>query len=70
MFRHVSACGWWFGATWPSHGLPRGTFILVVVNQNVLESVGFDPRTSPPHKPSQHPPDRYTAICSLLHMCV
>jgi hypothetical protein len=31
MFRHVSAYGWWFDATWPSQGLPRGTFILVVV---------------------------------------
>jgi hypothetical protein len=30
VFRHVAVCGWWFGATWPSHGLPRGTFILVV----------------------------------------
>jgi hypothetical protein len=51
--------------------MPRGTFILVdCYMKNILESVGFDPRTSPPHKPLQHFPDHYTAICSLLHKCV
>jgi hypothetical protein len=38
--------GKWHGATWPSHGLPRGTIELIVV-QNFVWSTGFDLRTSP-----------------------
>jgi hypothetical protein len=30
MFRHVAVFGLWLSATWPSHGLPRGTIILVI----------------------------------------
>jgi hypothetical protein len=37
----------WFGATWPSHGLPRGTLLLVWFFQNIMESVGIEPQTSP-----------------------
>jgi hypothetical protein len=39
--------GKWLGATWPSHGLPRGTMVLV--NgwwKNVMELMGFEPMTS------------------------
>jgi hypothetical protein len=40
--------GLWYGATWPSHGLPRGTVVLVVgLFQNFMESVGVEPWTSP-----------------------
>jgi hypothetical protein len=40
--------GKWFGATWPSHGLPRGTPLLAIgCFQNFMESVGVEPRTSP-----------------------
>jgi hypothetical protein len=37
-----------FGATWPSHGLPRGTPLFIGwFVQNFMESVGIEPRTSP-----------------------
>jgi hypothetical protein len=39
----------WFGATWPSHGLSRGT-LLLVVGLKVMESMGIKPQTSPPCK--------------------
>jgi hypothetical protein len=29
ILRHVAVFGWLYGATWPSHGLPRGTLLLV-----------------------------------------
>jgi hypothetical protein len=69
MFRHVSAYGWWFDATWPSQGLPRGTFILVYgCYVKLLESVGFDPRTSLHTTPSQRPSDQRTINCALLYI--
>jgi hypothetical protein len=35
------------GATWPSHGLPRGTPLLVVLClEKFLESTGVEPVTS------------------------
>jgi hypothetical protein len=30
LFRHVTFIGQWCGATWPSHGLPRGTPLLAI----------------------------------------
>jgi hypothetical protein len=69
MFRHVSAYGWWFDATWPSQGLPRGTFILVYgCYVKLLESVGFDPRTSLHTTPSQRPfrPTDYQ-LCLVIY---
>jgi hypothetical protein len=38
----------WLDATWPNQGLPRGILIVVVilVCKILLESMGFDPRTS------------------------
>jgi hypothetical protein len=70
MFRHMSTYGWWFDATWPSQGLPCGTFILVVVIKIFWSPWGSTP--GPPHhvKTSQHPPDHYTAACFLLYICV
>jgi hypothetical protein len=37
------------GATWPNHGLPRGTpvFVNLVLCQKFLESGGFEPGPSP-----------------------
>jgi hypothetical protein len=37
--------GKWDGATWPRHGLPRGTVFGLVV-QNYMESMGIEPWTS------------------------
>jgi hypothetical protein len=34
------------GATWPSHGLPRGTLSLVCCFKKVVDSIGFNPTTS------------------------
>jgi hypothetical protein len=52
-FRHVASIEQWYGATWPSHGRPRGTRLLAVgVLVGLLKfyggRMGFDPRTSPP----------------------
>jgi hypothetical protein len=47
ILRHVVVFGWLYGATWPSHGLPRGT-LLLVVGLKFMESVGIEPQTSPP----------------------
>jgi hypothetical protein len=50
---HLAVDKWQFfdellGATWPSHGLPRGTMGLVngFICQKVLEPMGFKPMTS------------------------
>jgi hypothetical protein len=45
VLRHVVDCGWLYSATWPSHGPPCGT-ILLVARLKLLESIGFDPMTS------------------------
>ena len=42
----MAVFGWLYGATSPSHGLPRGT-LLLVVGLKFMESVGIEPRTSP-----------------------
>jgi hypothetical protein len=62
----------WFGATWPSRGLPRGT-LLLVVGLKVMESVGIEPQTSPPYKyfanlalPMQHHSSSYYVMVLKL----
>jgi hypothetical protein len=60
----------WLDATWPNQGLPRGT-LVVVVNCCLLkcmESVGFDPRTSPPHNTSQTPITNRATTYALTYM--
>jgi hypothetical protein len=55
------------GATWPSHGLPRGTMGLVngFIWKNVMESMGFDPMTSwvNPNLDKVPPPMRPCVSC-------
>jgi hypothetical protein len=36
----------WYGATWPRHGLPRGTMFWFMVCKSMVESVGIEPWTS------------------------
>jgi hypothetical protein len=35
------------GATWPRHGLPRGTMLKVGLLKLFMESMGIEPQTSP-----------------------
>jgi hypothetical protein len=48
ILQHMAVFVLLYGATWPSHGLPCGTLLLVlVVGLKVMESVGIEPQTSP-----------------------
>jgi hypothetical protein len=72
VFQHMSACGWWFGATWPSHGLPRGTPLLAfgLFVKMYWSSWGSTPR--PPHRiaPSQILSDQRTIVYALIYIWI
>jgi hypothetical protein len=36
ILRHVAVFDWLYGATWPRHGLPRGTPLFGLVVQNFM----------------------------------
>jgi hypothetical protein len=71
MCRHVSAYSWWFDATWPSQGMPRGTFILVVVIKIFWSPWGSTPGPPPPCKAfttSARPLHRHLFL--VIYVCI
>jgi hypothetical protein len=63
----------WYSATWSSHGMPRGTHLLVNVIAKILDSTRFDRATSDRVNdlagsgwPTCPPFGSYTMVAALL----
>jgi hypothetical protein len=68
----VALLGKWLGATWPNHGLPRGT--LGLANEGYVKKFlgpGDSNPGPPPHiAPSYQISDQRAIGWFLLHVCV
>jgi hypothetical protein len=70
MFRHVAVFGLWLSATWPSHGLPRGTIVLGIGSKLYGVRGIRTPDLPQWSKPLQSPPCQRATHCSLFDICV